>query len=226
MMNMSSSHPTGAAPAIDIESFVYQNSGSELASGAILPESEGQPGGTPQDHSIPRISEQELNKLMSEARAEGAREGERQARIVFEQELAKQREKVMDSVSTFEQERAQYYSKVEIELVHFALSIAARILHREALVDRMVVAGLVKVAIQKLQQGTKVRVRVRPEEAEGWRGYFQGNEQLEIVEDSSLEARGCRLETELGTADLGLEAQLKEIEQGFFDLLAQRPQPK
>jgi flagellar biosynthesis/type III secretory pathway protein FliH len=32
------------------------------------------------------------------------------------------------------------------------------------------------------------------------------------------------LETELGSTDLTLESQLKEIEQGFFDLLAQRPQ--
>ena len=33
------------------------------------------------------------------------------------------------------------------------------------------------------------------------------------------------LETELGTTQLGLDAQLKEIEKGFADLLAQRPEP-
>ena len=42
----------------------------------------------------------------------------------------------------------------------------------------------------------------------------------------SVEAHNCILETELGTTELGLEAQLKEIEQGFFDLLAQRPDNK
>jgi hypothetical protein len=30
----------------------------------------------------------------------------------------------------------------------------------------------------------------------------------------------------LGTTELGLDAQLKEVEQGFFDLLAQRPDNK
>jgi flagellar assembly protein FliH len=34
------------------------------------------------------------------------------------------------------------------------------------------------------------------------------------------------LETELGETEIGLEAQLKEIERGFFDLLAQRPDSK
>ena len=225
-MSMSSSNPTGAAPAIDVESFVYKNTGSELAPGTALSPAEDLPAGKPKNDSVPRISEHELSKLMSEARAEGAREGERQARALFEADLAQQRGRMMEALSAFEQERSQYYSKVEVELVHFALAIAARILHREALVDRMVVAGLVKMTLEKLQQGTKVIVRVRPEEAEGWRNYFHGNDHLEIVEDSALEPRDCKLETELGTTDLGLDAQLKEIEQGFFDLLAQRPQPK
>jgi hypothetical protein len=30
----------------------------------------------------------------------------------------------------------------------------------------------------------------------------------------------------LGVANMGLEAQLKEVEQGFFDLLARRPEAK
>jgi flagellar assembly protein FliH len=41
-----------------------------------------------------------------------------------------------------------------------------------------------------------------------------------------VEPKACLLETELGVADLGLDAQLKEVEQGFFDLLAQRPEAK
>jgi len=225
-MSMSSSNPAGVAPAIDVESFVYKNTGSELAPGVAPSLGEGLAARNPKNDGAPRISEHELSKIMSEARAEGVREGERQARAIFEEELAQQHRRLMEALSAFEQERGQYYSKVEVELVHFALAIAARILHREALVDRMVVAGLVKVTIEKLQQGTKVLVRVRPEEAERWRNYFHGNDHLEIVEDSALEPRDCKLETEIGTTDMGLDAQLKEIEQGFFDLLAQRPQPK
>ena len=223
---MSSSHPSSALPAAEVESFVYQNRGRDLAAGATETLSQEQSEGKLATDSVPRISEHELNRLMAEARAEGMREGERQARAVFEDELTQQRRRLMEALSAFEQERGQYYSKVEVDLVHFALAIAARILHREALVDRMVVAGLVKITLEKLQQGTKVIVRVRPEEAEGWRNYFHGNDHVEIVEDSALEPRDCKLETELGTTDMGLDAQLKEIEQGFFDLLAQRPQPK
>jgi flagellar assembly protein FliH len=167
---------------------------------------------------VPRISQEELSRLVSEARAEGFREGEGHARTTFEKELANLRAQVANQISAFQQQCSQYFSKVEVELVHFALAIAARILHREAQV-----AGLVKVTIDKLQQGTKVVLKVRPEEASKWRHHFQENQNLQVIEDSTVDPGGCFLETELGTADMGLDAQLKEVEKGFFDLLAQRP---
>jgi flagellar assembly protein FliH len=94
----------------------------------------------------------------------------------------------------------------------------------------MLVAALVKVALEKLQHGTTASVRVRPEEVADWNRYFEGDAsgeiRVEVKPDSSVAAHNCILETELGTTELGLDVQLKEIEQGFFDLLAQRPDNK
>ncbi len=69
-------------------------------------------------------------------------------------------------------------------------------------------------------------MRVRPEDAEDWTVYFRDQTNLQIVEDPALEPKACLLETELGIADMALDAQLKEVEKGFFDLLAQRPESK
>jgi flagellar assembly protein FliH len=173
-----------------------------------------------------RISPEEMSRLIAEAHAEGLAQGGRQAAARFEEELARERKRVADLLLEFQQQRTDYYSKVEIELVHLALSIAAKILHRESQVDRLVVAGLVKVMLERLQQNTKVVVRVRPEDAQGWRHYFRDHTNLQVVEDFALEPKACLLETELGVANLGLDAQLKEVEQGFFDLLAQKPEAK
>jgi flagellar assembly protein FliH len=49
---------------------------------------------------------------------------------------------------------------------------------------------------------------------------------IAIVEDPHLGSDDCILETDVGSANFSIEAQLKEVEQGFFDLLAQRPQVK
>jgi flagellar assembly protein FliH len=49
---------------------------------------------------------------------------------------------------------------------------------------------------------------------------------VDVKPNPALGANQCVLETELGTTELGIETQLKEIEKGFFDLLAQRPEAK
>jgi flagellar assembly protein FliH len=145
-------------------------------------------------------------------------------------ELASERATIATNVQSFEKQMSAYYARVEVELVHLALAIAAKILHREAQVDRMLVAALVKVALEKLQQGTRVSVHVRPEDVTPWIQYFQekmaGRIHIDVKADLSLEPHSCVLETELGETELGIDAQLKEIEQGFFDLLAQRPETK
>jgi flagellar assembly protein FliH len=46
---------------------------------------------------------------------------------------------------------------------------------------------------------------------------------VQIVEDAALSDHDCLVETELGVANFGLDTQLKEVEQGFFDLMALRP---
>jgi flagellar assembly protein FliH len=222
---MSYSAGGGLLSPAEVEAFVYEDPSGESTPVSASKQSEEKPKDVPADRT-PRVSEQDFSRLLADARAEGIAEGERRARASIDEALAKERNRIADMVAAFQKEQGEYYSKVEIELVHFALAIAARILHREAQVDRMVVAGLVKVMVDKLQQGSKVIARVRPEEVSSWRNYFHDNPHIQIVEDASLEARDCVLETELGTTEMGLDAQLKEVEKGFADLLAQRPESK
>jgi flagellar assembly protein FliH len=223
---MSYSGTGGLLSSGEIEAFVYEDpDGSAPTAEASQPTAE-RPKEAANTERPPRSNEPDLPRLLADARAEGITEGERRARASVEETLAQERRRIGDAVAQFQQERSEYYSRVEVELVHFALAIAARILHREAQVDRMVVAGLVKVMVDKLQQGSRVVARVRPEEAASWRHYFHDNPDIQIVEDPSLQPRDCVLETELGTTEMGLDAQLKEVEKGFADLLAQKPETK
>lgn len=207
-----------------VEAFLYFDTGGPPLASQSPPTVPAEPG--PKADKAARISQDEMSRLTAEARAGGIEEGERRATARLEEELSRERKRITDLLLEFQDQRRSYYSKIEIELVHLSLAIAAKILHRESQVDRLVVAGLVRVVVERLQQKTKVVVRVRPEDAEGWRHYFCDVSNLQVVEDPALAVNACLLETELGVADLGLDAQLKEVEQGFFDLLAQRPDSK
>ncbi len=170
------------------------------------------------------LTEEALNQRLATARAEATQQTEARLRQEYD---ARENAKIVEAVRAFDKERSQYFSRVEREVVHLALSIAGKILHREAQVDPMLVAALVRMALTQLKDGSAVTVRVQPGEAGPWREYFAAGPaqtlQVSVVEDAELDPGGCMLETELGSANFSLDAQLKEVERGFFDVLAQRP---
>jgi flagellar assembly protein FliH len=157
----------------------------------------------------------------------GRQQGEAEQRAKFEEQLMRERAAAAKALMDFARDRAAYYRRLEEEAVRLALSIARKILHREAQVDPLLLMGVVKVALEKIEGATEVVLLVHPQRAADWRrqlaSVMPAGKPLEIVEDPALEPGQCRLRTSMGTADLGLEGQLKEIEAGLTDLLAARP---
>jgi flagellar assembly protein FliH len=163
----------------------------------------------------------------TQARAQGQQEGLAEARKLFEEQLARERSSLSAALAQFTRDRATYFQHVEGEVVQLALSIAQKILHREAQLDPLLLAGIVRVALEKIDGATGVRLRVHPQNAADWRRYLGSRlepaDMPEILDDAAQPPDQCTLETSMGTAVVGMEVQLKEIEQGLMDLLAARP---
>lgn len=177
-------------------------------------------------HKI-ELTEEALNLRLAQARADGAAEAKAALRKEYEERAGQEAAKVAEAIQRFDEASKRYYSRVEAEVVSLALSIAAKILHRESQVDPQVVVALVQMALKQMKDGSAVSVRVRPEAAQRWRDHFSTvrmHVAVTVVEDQTLQKNDCMLETELGVANLSLESQLKEVERGFFDVLAQKPQ--
>jgi flagellar assembly protein FliH len=225
-MSSLSSDSAGSLECPDVETFVYHDTPHAHKMGALPDVSPQSAASCDNGAESSQQIEENLAGLMMQAREEGRLEGERRALARTEEDIDRERKRVAESLEQFQRERNDYYSKVETELVQLALAIAAKILHREAQVDRMVVAGLVKVAIEKLQVSANIAIRVPPGQAANWQQHLSHISNLRILEDDSLKTNDCVLETDAGSAYLGLDTQLKEVEQGFFDLLAQRPAAK
>lgn len=172
------------------------------------------------------LSHEEFAARLRQERSEAAAQAEKRIRLEYEADLEKIRGGLKEALAGFETQRSEYFARVEAELVQLALSIAAKILHREAQVDPMLIAALVRITIEKMREESAVTVRVRPGLAAAWQHYFARHAiraAVQIVEDPELNEGDCVVDTELGTTHLGLALQLKELEQGFFDLLALRP---
>ncbi len=163
----------------------------------------------------------------NQARVQGRQEGLTEGRKIFDEQLGRERLSLAAALAQFTRDRATYFQKVEGEVVQLALSIARKILHREAQLDPLLLAGIVRVALEKIDGATGIVLRIHPENAADWRRYLSTQldpaDRPEIVEDPAQLPDRCTLETSMGTAVIGLEVQLKEIEQGLMDLLAARP---
>jgi flagellar assembly protein FliH len=210
---MSSSPAPGLKKEIQTQPFPY----SDASAGVPLQPAQEQSGGA---SSLSARHEQEIQRAQQE--------GEARARQLFEQELERVRNNLRAALINFEKERKAYFQRVECEVVKLALSIARKVLHREAQVDPLLLAGIVRVALDQIEDKTKVIVRVNPLSAADCRAFFargmEPHEMPEIEEDPAIPPEQCLLQTDLGATELGIEVQLKEIEQGLMDLLAQRPQ--
>jgi flagellar assembly protein FliH len=165
-----------------------------------------------------------------EALQRGEQEGRRASRAEMEAEmrvaLTRERQRLAAAVAEFLEVRERYFVEVEQEVVKLALAIAARVLHREAQVDPLLLTGVVRVALEKMADRSGVVLRVAAVDVEAWEQVFSGTEVSErpmVMEAARLERGDCVLETRMGTVELGVSVQLEEIEKGFFDLLNHRP---
>jgi flagellar biosynthesis/type III secretory pathway protein FliH len=224
-MSMSSNGLANQELSVPVKSFSYRDMG---APASIQVNETRQPGAEQErgQPAAPGLAEKEVKALLNVARLEAVAETEARLKMEYEARSAGEADKIRQALELFQVERRDYFSRVESDVVQLALAISAKILHREAQVDPMLVAALVRVAIDKLHDGSSVSVRVSPAEAGRWRAFLANplnGSTIEIVEDAHLGAADCILETELGSANFSIEAQMKEVEQGFFDLLAQRP---
>ena len=219
----SSTAPARRAEPPQVSMFVYGEVAPHRGSGQAPAEAERR--GASEPSLAARIAERE-----AQARQLGRQQGEAEARSKFEEQLSRERGGMAQAVTDFARERAAYYRKLEEEAVRLALSIARKVIHREAQTDPQLLMSVVRVALEKIEGATLVRLAVNPKQAADWRRYFAARPELaaspEVVEDAAMPIDQCGLRTAMGATELGLERQLKEIEQGLMDLLAARPQDR
>jgi flagellar assembly protein FliH len=200
----------------------------EVGSLVLLPEGEGA-GDCPHPDSN---SQQALNASAAElatrfevGREQGIREARESAadeQRALLQEADKLRVEQAASLATqFANISDQFFRDVEPELVRLALAIAARILRREAQMDPLFLIGAVRVALGQLATTTQVRLRIPAAESGLWTETLAHIPNLRVkptvIPEDSMQLGDCLVETEMGSADLSLRAQLHQIEIALLD---------
>jgi len=221
-----SSSPEYNPFAASFASLQYRDMAGHPLAG-VVPEAgaDARSGGRRQPAEV-ELTEAEFAAHLLKERNEAAAQAEQRLRHEYEQKLSSARDALNSALAQFTDERNDYFARVESEVVQLALAVAAKILHREAQVDPMLVATLVRMAVERMRDDSSILVRVHPMQIAAWKRHFATDPamaQVALVEDAELTELDCVLQTSLGSANFGLDSQLKEVERGFFDLLALRP---
>lgn len=173
-------------------------------------------------HEAEREAAHKLDQARREAYAEGLAAGRLQAEEQFRpavQGLAQTLQSLARLRQSIREESLQ-------DLVHLAVSVAARVIHREVAVDPDALAGLIQAAFSKLQSREINRVRMHPTMEALVRKLLEesgaqtaGARNLVVTPDPNLKPSEVFFETSQGILDASVETQLREIERGLIDKL-------
>jgi flagellar assembly protein FliH len=223
-------YPAGPEPSLPAEPDGLEAEGSEPA----VP---GKPSETFEEAAVASLRAEHDRRLAEETRRAfdaGREKGRLEGRVAEREDQAaaqsateeRRRSQAVELIESFAQERDRYLLAVEHEVVELALAIAARILRREAQMDPLLLTGAVRVALGQLVGTTKVRLLVPSEELDLWTEAIASIPNLAVrptvIAGEEMRTGDCAIETELGTVDLGVRAQMGEIERGFFDRTGSR----
>lgn len=157
-----------------------------------------------------RASGFEEGRKVESERAAGARAAADEQRVRREAE----------TIEKFAAERERYFASVEPEVVRLALAAASRILRRESSADPLLLLGAVRAALGQIAAAAEVRVVVPAAEQQLWKQAIALLPNLAVkpavAAGEGMEVGDCRIECSLGAADLGLRAQLAEVERALL----------
>jgi flagellar assembly protein FliH len=216
------------------QGFVYRasevqpssNGSGDLPPGAELLWGEDPPP-EPQAPSRTGPTEEEAQAREQQAWQRGFAAASAQAQEKIDKAVAAERAALAAALAEFAQRRDVYYQRIEGEIVSLVLSIARKVLHRESQMDPMLLTGIVRVALERIAHATKITLRVPPSQAESWQAALRSMPRKDldvaVLPDDALKVPSCLIVTEMGTTEVSVEGQLEEIERGFLDLLADRP---
>jgi flagellar assembly protein FliH len=155
-----------------------------------------------------------LAALERDAFAKGFAQGERagaEAAGKRGEAMLRRLTQTLDELTTM---RAQMIHQTERQMVQLALAIARRIVRREVSLDQDLLIAMARVALDRLGESARITIRLHPEEfaatAAARADQFTGTN-VTVVADAGIARGGCRVESDFGDIDVGVDAQIQEL---------------
>ena len=162
----------------------------------------------------PANQQQHLAALERDAFAKGFAQGERaglEAAAKRGDAMLRRLTQTLDEMTTL---RARMIRETEQQMVSLALAVARRVIHREVSLDRDLLIAIARVALDRLGDDAKISVHLNPDDyaaTESARTAEWSGTQVSVVADARVPRGGCRIDSDFGALDAGVDAQIQEL---------------
>lgn len=174
----------------------------------------------PPEEPLAGVTEAELAEQLDQAYSQGMVEGARQMEERFDSLF----HAMTDAATSVIGVRDQIIRDSEEDLLRLAILIAKKIIHREVRTDRSILAGIVAEAMKSVSEKDQLVISLNPvdfdlvvENKNEYLPQLSERQSVTLKSDPSVGPSGCIVETELGSIDARIEAQLEEIANRLMD---------
>ena len=115
--------------------------------------------------------------------------------------------------------RADMIRRTERQIVQLVLAIAERVVRRETTLDRGILVGMARAALDRLGEHASATIRLHPEDYAAVSSKLRPEEgsQVQVVGDPLVSRGGCLVQSDFGFMDVSPEAQFRELARALLD---------
>ena len=162
-----------------------------------------------------------LASIERDAFAKGYAQGERagaEAAVVRSDAMLRRMAQTLEELSAL---RAEMIRRTERQMVQLVLAIAERVVHREVTLDRGLLVGMARAALDRLGECASATIRLHPDDyAAIAAGLSQvDGTQVQVAVDPLVSRGGCLVQSDFGFMDVAPEAQFREMARVLLDEL-------
>jgi flagellar assembly protein FliH len=167
----------------------------------------GTPPNQPPDPEVQqRIASQER-----EAFAKGYQQGERAGAEAAATRAEGMLKRLAQTVDELGGVRGEIIRRTERQMIQLVLAIAERIVQRELSLDRSLLPGMARAALDRLGEYGSATIRLHPEDFAAIGGRATAEGPVRVVADAVVPRGGCLVQSDFGFMDASPEAQFREM---------------
>ena len=153
-------------------------------------------------------------QIEQEIFAKGFAQGQQAAAAAAQQDTAALAKKLAATLDDLMRVRNEMIRHTEKQMVQLALAVARRVVHREVSIDPNVLVTMMRVALERVSDSARVTVRLHPADHQSVAAALAEagtSDQVTVTADARLARGACRIESDYGDIEAGVDAQIQEI---------------